>query len=223
MRPSRQAMLDYVSKCEEEFGREVNCIYDTILTFSLDESQVKVVRTAALSVSKMIKIFETEFMPDLYAIPSFCTILNPSIIPEDDLKGLYSFWKEENFQEIVFLYPPYVPVPGSVRQRIKVIPDLLEDRQNLKLIILNQISHLEKKEKEFRKYDRRIYRLLSIVKMLKKQKYVTIKEIAEEFNICRRTAQRDITLLTEVGELIWYEHEQKAYSLIDGESMVWPV
>lgn len=219
---SKQEMLRYTAQLEKFYGYQTCCIYDTIILFKLNECQEKIIRGGGASVSKILKLFCTDVIEDLYGIPSFLAFMNPIVLSKCQLKELYEFWEESTSQKIVFLAQPQIPIPGNIRSWVKVIPDILEDIENLKLLILNQMVSLDKKDRNLQKYQSRIFRLVAILKMLKTRQIVPIADIAEEFQVSTRTAQRDMNLLMELGEPIWYDPEKKGYGLLTGESFLWP-
>ena len=53
--------------------------------------------------------------------------------------------------------------------------------------------------KKIKNYDRKIFRLLSILKKMDSNRSVSTGQLAEEFNVTKRTVQRDIELLDMVG------------------------
>ena len=66
-----------------------------------------------------------------------------------------------------------------------------------------------------------IVRLLKILKRLKKGKFCKTSDLAQELGVTTRTVQRDLALLDEIGEPIWYDTNQMAYFLLMDESFLW--
>ncbi len=64
-------------------------------------------------------------------------------------------------------------------------------------------------------YDKRIYRFVAILKELDSKKYVTTQGLAEEFNVSRRTIQRDMRILNDAGFPI-YSDGEGMHSFIEG-------
>lgn len=72
--------------------------------------------------------------------------------------------------------------------------------------------------KSVRKYDIKLFRLVRILNQLDAGKPVSTGEMAREFNVSVRTAQRDINLLDGAGFPV-YEPERGKYMFVDGFSL----
>ena len=67
-------------------------------------------------------------------------------------------------------------------------------------------------------YDKKIYRILAIIKKLSHSTKVYSAKLAKEFNVTIRSVQRDIELMVEVGLPIT-SPEKGAYSFVEGFSL----
>ncbi len=72
-----------------------------------------------------------------------------------------------------------------------------------------------KKSKKFTESVKKLHRLLSILRILDNRARCTPKTLAEKFNICIRTIERDISDLNSAGFAITFEKELKTYSFVD--------
>lgn len=66
-------------------------------------------------------------------------------------------------------------------------------------------------------YDKKIFRLLHVLQRLNGGDFFKTSELAQEFNVTRRTVQRDLELLNLAGFPIAYEND--GYKFIDGFSL----
>lgn len=80
----------------------------------------------------------------------------------------------------------------------------------------------KKKEGTYNKheYDKRIFRILAILKHLKTKGDIDISKLAKEFDVTPRTLQRDIRILRDIGEEIKYDKQKKKYYLLHGRSIL---
>jgi predicted DNA-binding transcriptional regulator YafY len=69
-------------------------------------------------------------------------------------------------------------------------------------------------------YDKKLFRLVKMLNLLQEKGKITTLELAEEFNISRRTAQRDISRLSAAGFPVTESEEEKGtYSFFEGYSL----
>jgi biotin operon repressor len=154
---------------------------------------------------------------DLLAIQYNLAVVDPDKIGELFLWYFLETYKLDNPKEFSILYTKTTnnSIPRALKKYfINPFSEELDTKQ-LKLTILNRRTAIVKRIKNKRSYDKRIFRLFSILKKLQfKNSYVTIDELSEEFNVSRRTIERDIELLRYAGEYIEFDKEKKSYILI---------
>ena len=66
-----------------------------------------------------------------------------------------------------------------------------------------------------RAYDRKLFRLIYVLREFHSKKKVNTRELANEFNVSIRTVQRDLGLLQSLGECIDYDCASSAYTVPD--------
>ncbi|MCD6353026.1 MAG: HTH domain-containing protein, partial [Proteobacteria bacterium] len=64
-------------------------------------------------------------------------------------------------------------------------------------------------------YDKRIFRLLSVLNMLNARKNVSPTNLSEKFKISVRSVQRDLKLINEVGFPIYKDAEKGSYYFVE--------
>lgn len=153
---------------------------------------------------------------DLIAIPFNLAVVDPDKIGKSFLWYLLETYKMENPKELSIVYTKTANnnIPRTLMKYfINPISEELDAIQ-LKLTILNRRTSIAKRKKNKRSYDKRIFRLFSILKKLQfKNSCITVDELCEEFNVSRRTIERDIELLRYAGEYIEFDKLKKSYTL----------
>ena len=183
---------------------------DTIVTFGLDKQETSLVRDVCDTLN--VSCFRGTTLTDLIAVPCFLVIMNPSEVSKENLEELYAWVEEMGDKDyVVFFSRLPTPPPPRKLERHFTVTDSLPDKQTIKLTILQRRSAVSRRKKELRKYDRRIFRLMFILRELRKTKIVCTKGLAREFNVTSRTVQRDIELLQSLGELVEYDTEKQGY------------
>jgi hypothetical protein len=161
---------------------------------------------------------------DLVAVPAFMIIVNPQSLNDDDTKELFqlfSFLQETGDPRsfcILFTSAPPFKIPKTVRKFMISTPSTL-DYEYLKLKILSKRSSSRRHEKQHRDYDRRVFRLLKMLNVLKSEGGLHVEDMCHEFGVSRKTVKRDIDLWNILGEAIEYDRNKKAYVLVCPEGL----
>lgn len=79
-------------------------------------------------------------------------------------------------------------------------------------------ARMSQRKDRLRTYDKKIFRLLYILNAIETHRKVLTKELAEEFNISRRSVQRDIELLATTGFPL-ASPDRGVYSFAEGFSL----
>ena len=104
-----------------------------------------------------------------YAKP--CVIIN--IAYKEGIKGNNILILKEDDVKVIFTEIPHIEIPDDLHKKIIVNEEFFLNREKLKIELLNhktRASHICNTE---RKYDSKIFRLLSILKKLKAGKYIS--------------------------------------------------
>jgi len=190
--------------------------WNTIITLGLNFQIMKIISDIGKSIEA--RIYQAQQWQDIAAIPCFYVIIDPSGLKENILKILFELWREDDVK-VIFTEIPDIEIPDDLHKKIIVNEEFFLNREKLKIELLNhktRASHICNTE---RKYDSKIFRLLSILKKLKAGKYISSTDLACEFNVSAKTISRDIDLLRQIGEIVQYDTKKRAYYL--EESILW--
>lgn len=177
----------------------------TVIAFGLKYKEIEIIKRFESEFD--FKIHITKEITDLYAIPNFISIVNPTLLTKEDLEGLIEdCWSQG---ERVILTSTIEGV--KIEKGITIAEDLFYNPEKLRLYILSAYQKGKKTEKATKPYSQKLYRLLKIIRLFEKRKYLTTEELVSEFKISRRTLLRDLDLLQAAGEIIVYDKENKAY------------
>lgn len=186
---------------------------DTVILFNLD----KVTRHLVSQECRKQKTtpFETSIPTDLIAVPSFLMVVDFSKIKKTVIHRVYEWMLEALCKDdcILFVKEPPVQPPAGLQSRIIPNPKILTG-DYIKFLILKRRAAVLRKSKANRSYDKKLFRLLFIIRQLRSRKIVYTKDLREEFNVTSRTVERDIDLICELGEPIEYDASAKGYRLL---------
>jgi len=187
---------------------------NTIVAYRLE----KAVADMLQSISGKLKfnICWADCVTDLIAVPAFMNIVNPLKLKKkemDEIGQWFSFLEEAgdpNALCILFTSKPTFKIPPKVKKFVLNSPVTI-DADYLKLKILNKKASSTRHNNQHRSYDRKIFRLFKILKVLKTDEILYINDMCNEFNISAKTLKRDIELLNALGEIIEYDKSKKGY------------
>lgn len=194
-----------------------------IIAFRTD----KVINDMLQSIAAELKleICYSKIVTDLIAFSSFMDIINPkSLTAKDmeDMQAFFSYLKEAEDSKslcIIFTSTPAFKIPKGVEKFIIKTPAII-DEGYLKLKILNKRAAAARHNKQNRDYDRKIFRLLKILKVLKSDGVLHVADMCNEFNVSPKTVHRDIELWNALGEFIEYDRNKKGFVLVYSNTIV---
>jgi len=188
----------------------------TIIAFRTDD----IINDMIEAVAKELKleICYSKIVSDLIAVPAFINIINPQSLTEkemEEMHGFFSYIEEAEDPKslcIIFTSEPPFKITKGVEKFIIKTPAII-DEGYLKLKILNKRAATARHNKQHRDYDRKIFRLLKMLKVLKSEGVLYIADMCNEFNVSPKTVRRDIELWNALGEIIEYDQNKKGYIL----------
>ncbi|MCK9364878.1 MAG: DeoR family transcriptional regulator [Syntrophales bacterium] len=195
-----------------------------IVTFGTDRVMNDALK--AIAAELKVDILFSETTTDLIAFPAFMNIINPLDLTEnetDEIFQLFSFLEETGDPKslcILFTSIPPFKIPKGVEKFIIKTPGTI-DEGYLKLKILNKRAAATRHNKQHRDYDRKIFRLLKIMKVLKSEGIMYVEDMCNEFNVSPKTVRRDIDLWNALGEIIEYDRNKKGYVLAYSDGLVY--
>ncbi|KAF0159061.1 MAG: hypothetical protein FD159_808 [Syntrophaceae bacterium] len=199
---------------------------NTIVAYRLETAITDMLRSTANKLKATI--CWADCVSDLIAVPSFMNIINPLDLTEeetDEIFQWFSFLEEAgdpNSLCVLFTSAPPFKIPPKVEKYILRTPEFIDD-DYLKLKILNKKAAATRHNKQHRGYDRKIFRLLKIMKVLKSEGIMYVEDMRNEFSISPKTVRRDIELWNALGEVIEYDRNKKGYVLAYSDGVVYDV
>jgi hypothetical protein len=166
-------------------------------------------------LEKHYTVYIGEVIEDLYAIPSFLQVVDPTRLSthsEDEIETLAYLNKETDSHIFFTDNPNPIAMKHFTRNQFTVIKDFNSKRIELEALNVKQkVQNLEKKRRDHEKLFAR--RMLIELKVLNGEK-LYIEELAKEFNVSARTIYRDFQFLNGIGEIIEYSKEKKCYEMV---------
>jgi len=197
---------------------------DTIVAYRLETEVTNILRSTADKLK--VTTCWADCVIDLIAVPAFMNIVNPLNLTEsetDEIFHWFSFLEEAgdpNSLCIIFTSDPPFKIPKAVERFVIKTPGTI-DEGYLKLKILNKRASATRHNNQRQGYDRKIFRLLKIMKVLKSGGIMYIEDMCNEFNVSAKTVRRDIELWNTLGEIIEYDRNKKGYVLAYPDSLVY--
>lgn len=228
-------MLDIV----ENFLGTGYSFYSTILGFGLTEQQIALLEDCVrnkrtldkvASREKPIRIYATDEITDIYAIPFFLAIINFEAIEVEEKHELFAFWEEccepyppemkdncENNQKFVIYAFNIDGEHRNTSPNIHFVGDVFSNTDKLKLDILSMIKDNEGVGRKACQTSIRIYRVLSMYKCLLDEKILTkamTDKICYPDQVSKRTFYKDIQIIKEIeDDRLIYDKSLKGYVL----------
>jgi hypothetical protein len=217
----------------------------TVLAFGLSDWQINMLQAAVkkrktcgqvVDMEKEIKIFATDEVTDVYAIPYFMAFINRNALNDEDMQALVDYWREcaeplptallaEGYQDAEFTNP----VIYLFNCNNTIVPKLPGIHQfegetvfNHDQLYLNLLSEIKNNEGQGRKASEssiRIYRVLLMYKCLLREGKLT-KQRSDELTypdvVSKRMFYRDIGIINDIedGKVV-FDRVSKAYVLQD--------
>jgi len=197
---------------------------NTIVAYRLETAITDMLHSMANKLK--VTICWADCVTDLIAVPAFMNIINPLDMTEhetDEMFQLFSFLKETGDpKSLCILFTSILPfkMPKGVEKFVIKTPGTI-DEGYLRLKILNKRAAATRHNKQHRDYDRKIFRLLKIMKVLKSEGILYVEDMCNEFNVSPRTVRRDIELWNALGEIIECDRNKKGYVLAYSDSLIY--
>lgn len=195
---------------------------NTIVAYRLETAITDMLRSMANKLK--ITICWADCVTDLIAVPAFMNIVNPLGLTEETVEIFqwFSFLEETGDPSSLCVFFTSVPpfkIPPKVEKYVLRTPEFIDDNY-LKLKILNKRASATRHNNQHKSYDRKIFRLLKIMKVLKSQDIMYVEDMCNEFNVSQKTIHRDIELWNALGEVIEYDRNKKGYVLAYSDGLV---
>lgn len=203
-------------KDNDDLRKKINYYFscsDTVVVFGLGKRMEKTVTKACENLK--VKVFYADCVPDLIAVPSFLIIADPGGIKKSEMEDYYDFISQADDKDyqVLFTRQPKLNVPHKIKKCFVKTPERF-DYDYFKFTILKRKAAYNRRLTNRRKYDKKIFRLMYIIRALRSQKIVFKAELCNEFSVTPRTIERDIEMLESLGDCIEYDSVNKGYRLI---------
>ncbi|MBP2628250.1 MAG: hypothetical protein H6Q69_136 [Firmicutes bacterium] len=128
---------------------------NTILTYNLGDSKLNLLCDSVRRLrNRQLKVFVAENYTDIYTVPYFIGFLNFAELQDHEKQVFFEWWKECSGQPIVIdgeLSDSQVPLtyifncdnPAEEMPNIVLISDILESKDKLEQMLLQEIKNLE--------------------------------------------------------------------------------
>ncbi len=197
---------------------------NTVVAYRLETAITDILRSMADKLK--VSICWADCVSDLIAVPAFMNIVNPLDLTEnetDEILQWFSFLEEAGDPSslcVLFTSAPPFKIPPKVEKYVLRTPGFIDD-DYLKLKILNKKASATRHNSQYQSYDRKIFRLLKIMKVLKSEGIMYVEDMCNEFNVSPKTVRRDIDLWNALGEIIEYDRNKKGYILAYSDGLVY--
>jgi len=141
-----------------------------------------------------VDLIVADCVSDIVVFPSFLTIIDPQNHSKDDMSGLSQWITEWNTPHCkVLLISEHEALNFPARNLVRRPKTL--DNDYLKFLILRTRSKIRGMKAKWERTERRIVRLMYMVRLFDCDIPFKVSEIASEFDVSKRTIQRDISVL----------------------------
>ncbi len=185
---------------------------NTIIIWDNNETRIELIQKQCHLLK--VNLFLAEQFEDIVAIPSFLSIINPSMLSETEWNTLGNFLAEIDDNSYKFLLTDSSEQQQIPRNNLITTPESLTENF-IKFLILKTRSTYKRRRGIWEKTERRIVRLIYILRILDSGKSFKTADIAKEFSISKRTVQRDIEVL-EMGGFPIFNNKRGKYWLPEG-------
>jgi len=168
---------------------------DTVIIWSEDTDLLNMVFDQCRALN--VKLCRAEQVEDVLAVRAFLNIIDRGLLSDRDLDILRSFLEDiDDASWKVLLTGASVSseLPGKNLIRM---PERLTD-DFIKFLILKTRSTYKRRRAIWEKTERRIVRLVYMMRILESGRSFLLRNIAKEFDVSLRTVQRDMEVL-EMG------------------------
>jgi len=195
---------------------------DTVVAFRLSTEILEMLHQAARELK--VRVFTAESLTDLIAIPAFMVVIDPGDLSLEEREE-FETWIEFTIGNIsprefgvLFTRVPSVQLPKAFSKFVLRTPDNL-DADFFKLKLLNKRMSSRGHQRNIAGLERRIFRLLRILKVLRVEGVLYPEDLVNEFGMSRKTLQRDIAVLRAMCELIEWDPVRRGYVLADPDGL----
>lgn len=187
-------------------------VRDPVMVYGLSQSALDVVSKACAACK--VEVYETDCLTDMIAVPSLLIVADLTGVVAEDVERLLGVWLslDDPTMRVVLLGDVSIEIPPGLRRKIRIAPEPLS-LDVIKFLILRQREALKRHLHMVSRFDRRIFRLMHILRELNVRREVSSHALAAKFNVSQRTVQRDIELLQSLGECIDYDDTRKRFSV----------
>ncbi len=112
---------------------EYNAHDDTVLAYGIGEDREEELRAMLSGLN--VKLYFTDELTDIYGIPYFFAIINPTEIVQDEFAGFFEFWSYDPDLKILFT-EPLPPNLSAPKVKYKVEAESLSDLAKLRLDVI---------------------------------------------------------------------------------------
>jgi len=158
-----------------------------------------------------IDIWRVRSATDLIAVGAIVAIVDPTRIGRTAWSNLREWLEEMDDPHTKILLVGPSPHPQKLPAKNLVRTPREINRQFVKLLLVHQRSTFERRKRVFEKKERQILRLMFMLARLDLNPPLRLRDVAEEFAVTRRTAQRDLEVLLMAGYPIVEEDKQGRY------------
>ncbi len=174
----------------------------------LDDHERRIEELSQLCESLDTELLLVEDGTDILAFGSFLNIINPNLLSDGEKTMLKSYLDDIEDSSKKFLLidkssPDFIPA----RNRVK-LPEIVTE-EFLKFLILKTRSTYKRRRQIWEKTERRIVRLIYMMRILDSGNSFKTSEIAKEFSVSIRTIQRDLEILEMSGAPIMNDKRGK--------------
>lgn len=186
-----------------------------IITYGLSDDQIKEVQANA--PSRDCEVYKAECFTDIIAFPQMASVVVWSILTDEDKELLEEYYLEiAPFPETIILIGD-VDLPDEYKKHVVVYASYEEFASKMKYVFLNAYKMVKNNEN----FSSKLANALIILSEIRKNKFVTTRELSEKLEMSDRTVQRYIETLRVAGEWIEYDHSHKGWKLDEGKSILW--
>lgn len=184
-------------------------------TFGLSEEEVKIVQSNV--PAKSCEVMDTDCITDIIAVNEMAVIIRWDAMSEEDKDLLIGFYTEiVPFPETLILIGD-PDIPDALRKCASVYDTFDSFSLNMKYILLGAYRRNRKNEN----FSSTLANTIMILSEIRKEPYVTTRELAKKLELTDRTIQRYIETLRVAGEWIEYDPSHKGWKLCEGKSVLW--
>lgn len=160
-------------------------------------------------------VIEAGSIADLLAVPGFLQVVNPRATagPGNGWTTWLNHWAavaSGPATAVLLTRPAPWPIPAAAKPQFITTPTRL-DAKRLKFIILRRRAAVRRRVRAARRYDRKLFRLVKILKIVREEGLAKPTELCREFNVSRKSVQRDVQLLNMAGYCLEWDPVRGGY------------